>query len=80
MSIAKYQAGDTVGIASDKALNQFARVWNRTLHPSQVAFAGQAAKVVNILHNNGHVFYELENQPGIWHEGLLLPFGKKSAN
>ena len=70
----KYRPGDSVQIASAKALTESARVWNHTLHPGQLSFAGQAAKVADSFVNRGSdVFYELEGVPGIWHQGLLLP-------
>ena len=53
---------------------RFRRTW-KSHHPlddSQLAYAGQSAKVSNVsFYHGGDELYQLEGIPGIWHEACL---------
>jgi hypothetical protein len=73
---AKYAEGTTVQIAPLDTLEEFQRSWtlHNKLQPSQLDFAGRAAKIKrNFMYHGGDVLYELEDIPGIWHESCLEP-------
>jgi hypothetical protein len=70
----KFPKGSKVQIATRAVLEEFRNTWklHHKLHPEQLEFADQIAKVEHVsFYHGGAVLYTLEGIPRIWHERLL---------
>jgi hypothetical protein len=76
--VAEFSVGERVRIAPLGELRTFAREWkwHHPLEEGQFAFAAVESRVRNIsFYHGGDELYELEDAPGIWHEGCLTAVG-----
>ncbi len=71
----EFPVGTTVRVLGRTGLEAFRRdwQWHHPLEDSQLAFAGQTAKVNSVsFYHGGDELYELEGIPGTWHEACLI--------
>ena len=71
----EFPVGTTVSVVDRINLEAFRRDWHwhHPLEDSQLAFAGQTAKVKSVsFYHGGDELYELDGIPGTWHEACLI--------
>ncbi len=72
--VAEFPVGARVRVASLEELRKFARdwKWHHPLEAGQFAFADVESRVKKVsFYHGGDELYELEDVPGMWHEGCL---------